>query len=153
MRRMVKGLATFELAMSRACNHRRAGFVHSFSLSRSGHAVRWPSSALFIELYFRFSTRFSIFIELYFRFSILFSIFIHLYSRFYFRPLVFSIFIHLYSRFDFRPLVFSIFIHLYSRFDFRSIPLGSLSRRGPKVGGSVVPSERAHGIARVYVYT
>ena len=49
---------------------------------------------------------------------------------------------------DFRPLVFSIFIHLYSLFDFRSIRfsstsiLGSLSRRGPKVGGSVVPSAR-----------
>ena len=69
--------------------------------------IRWPSSALFIELYFRFSTRFSIFIELYFRFSILFSIFIHLYSRFDFCPLVFLIFIYLYYRFDFRPLVFS----------------------------------------------
>ena len=116
--------------------------------------IRWPSSALFIELYFRFSTRFSIFIELYFRFSILFSIFIHLYSRFDFCPLVFSIFIYLYYRFDFRPLVFSIFIHLYSRFSLNSIFVhGSLlSRHGPKVGGSVVP-ERAHGIARVYVYT
>ena len=98
--------------------------------------VRWPSSALFIELYFRSSTRFSIFIELYFRFSILFSIFIHLYSRFDFRPLVFSIFIHLYSRFDFR-------------FSSTSILGSLLSRRGPKVGGSEVPSART--CVRVYL--
>jgi hypothetical protein len=41
---------------------------------------------------------------------------------------------------------------LYSRFDFRfssTSILGSLSRRGPNVGVSVVPSERAHGMRRL----
>ena len=109
----------------------------SSCISNSQLDFRFSSSCISDSLFdFRFSSA-----------CIRVSIFVHLYSRFSSTCILVSIF-------DFCPLLFSIFIHLYySRFDFRFSILGSLlSRRGPKVGGSVVPSERAHGMRRLGNY-
>ena len=100
------------------------------------------------QLDFRFSSSCISDSLFYFRFSstcIRVSIFVHLYSRFSSTCILVSIFVHLYSRFSSTCILDSIF-------DFR---LGSLSRRGPKVGGSVVPpyqSARAWNRTCVRVY-
>ena len=85
------------------CSIRREHSSRSFAPPKNGYLVwtRGASSvrAIFIELYFRFSTRF--------------SIFIHLYSRFDFHRVVFPI---LNSIFDFHPLVFSFRFFTVFRF-------------------------------------